>query len=465
MSIDLSGRDQMVTACSVEIRVAATHPLLELSNLLPWRELMDIIVEDLKSTTPKGMWWLGRRIRVRLHLAVYLLQKLYNLTDRGIEYALRDNAAYQLFSGKGIVADWHAPDHTSIEDFRNRLTPATQKVLANKLATVAVDLGFGDPSEVDFDSTVQEANMAYPSDANLMNKLAAMGGKLIDYLGRHMSDLLPKGIRVDLKTVRSKVREYLFLSKRTPIEKKRKIFKELHVMVKKQMKPIIDFCVTLTEGEMEHLPRNIHKTVDTLRKDAWRYLLDVAHFVRTHSLKKGKILSFHAKEVACISKGKVGKAKEFGRVFQLGRIKGNFLFVLESTDIIMHDKLSLAPLIAEHAQLFGERTAHSVTADKGYWSMKNQDTLTQHGVKESGLQRPVNIKNKKGMPCEERQEELANRRAGIEPIIGHAKQGGQLGKSRMKSDQSTLAAGYGSITGLNLRQLIRHQGGKMRKVA
>jgi hypothetical protein len=33
---------------------------------------------------------------------------------------------------------------------------------------------------------------------------------------------------------------------------------------------------------------------------------------------------------------------------------------------------------------------------------------------------------------------------------------GQLGQSRMKTDETTLAAGYGAIGGFNLRQLIRH---------
>ncbi len=55
---------------------------------------------------------------------------------------------------------------------------------------------------------------------------------------------------------------------------------------------------------------------------------------------------------------------------------------------------------------------------------------------------------------------LSNRRAGIEPLIGHAKQGGQLGHSRRKSDETTLAAGYAAIGGFNLRQLSRHQLGK-----
>jgi len=183
------------------------------------------------------------------------------------------------------------------------------------------------------------------------------------------------------------------------------------------------------------------------------------------SIKAGKILSFQAQKVACIKKGKVGKDKEFVRVFQLGRIKGNFLFVLESTSLRMADKHSFIPILKEHAALFGEGTLTSASADKGYWTAKNQRELTRRGVKASGLQRPVNIKSKQGLPSREVQERLRDRRAGIGPMIGHAKHGGQLGRSRMKSDAATLAAGYASVLGLNLRQLIRHQAGKTKRAA
>ena len=182
-------------------------------------------------------------------------------------------------------------------------------------------------------------------------------------------------------------------------------------------------------------------------------------------MKVGKILSFHAKNVTCVIKGKLGKSKEFGRVFQLGRIKGNFLYVLKCDSLQMPDKKSLIPLVIEHAKVFGKGAMQSASADKGYWSEENQKGLIKNGVNESGLQRPINIKSRLGLPSLERQEKLRDRRAGIEAMIGHAKLGGQLGKSRMKSDTATLAAGYGSVLGLNLRQFIRHQGGKIKLVA
>ena len=175
------------------------------------------------------------------------------------------------------------------------------------------------------------------------------------------------------------------------------------------------------------------------------------------------VLSFHAKELACIKKGKAGKEMEFGRVFQLGRIKGNFIFILESSSVKMNDKKSFIPLLKEHADLFGEGTLETAAADKGYWSAENRNQLHKLGKCTEGLQIPAIIKQS----GEDRklQERLRNRRAGIEPLIGHIKQGGQLGRSRMKSDRATLAAGYGSVLGMNLRQLIRYQQGKMKIAA
>ena len=303
---------------------------------------MGIVIADLKKTTAKGKWWLGRKICVRLHLAAYLLQKLYNLTDRQVEYGMKDNAVYQVFCGLGIVGSWHAPDHTKIEEFRSRLTPETQRALTNELAKFAVVLGFGDASEVDIDSTAQEANISYPADATLMPKLAAIAKKVVDYLHEKTRGLIPEDLNIDMKAIKEKAREYLFLAKTTIIEKRREVFKELHRLVKSALRPVVEVCDSLDPRRLKLMPWNIRRAAEQVRADAWRYLLDVGHFTRTNTIKAGKILAFHAKAVACIKKGKVGKDKEFGRVFQLGRIKGNFLYVLESTSLRMDDKQSFA---------------------------------------------------------------------------------------------------------------------------
>lgn len=114
VSIDLSGMDAGLTPKLLSIRINESHPLLRLAGAIPWSSLMLFVAEDLKKTTAKGFWWMGPKLLVRVHLAAYMLQKIYNLTDRATEYGIKDNAAYQLFCGVDVMKNWHAPDHTKI---------------------------------------------------------------------------------------------------------------------------------------------------------------------------------------------------------------------------------------------------------------------------------------------------------------------------------------------------------------
>jgi transposase, IS5 family len=210
MSICFSGLDTPCYVHPVTIDVSPTHPLIQLARVIPWQALADMVLPDLKRTTAKGHWWLGRKLRPRLHLGALLLQWLYHLPDRQVEWAIKDNAAYQLFCGQGLVDPWYAPDHTKIEEFRSRLSPETQRQMANVVAVWATELGFADPSAMDIDSTVQEANIAYPSDAHLIVKMVLLVNKVWTYMKQNIAffaDFIPQ---VDVKAVKAKARAYLF---------------------------------------------------------------------------------------------------------------------------------------------------------------------------------------------------------------------------------------------------------------
>jgi len=104
----------------------------------------------------------------------------------------------------------------------------------------------------------------------------------------------------------------------------------------------------------------------------------------------------------------------------------------------MDDKQSLAGMLAEHARLFGSECLTSLATDKGYYSTANIQAAFLAEVCEVGIQCPGNVKPK-GEVNEVMAKTLQDRRAGIEPLIGHVKQMG-LKRSRMKSDTTTLAS-------------------------
>ena len=103
MSISYSGRDRKVEAEAVRIEILKDNPLLALANALPWPTMMDLVAEDLKATTAGGMWWVGRKLLLRVHLAIFILQKIFDLSDRSVRKRLQTDAAFQVFCGSQIV--------------------------------------------------------------------------------------------------------------------------------------------------------------------------------------------------------------------------------------------------------------------------------------------------------------------------------------------------------------------------
>ena len=457
MSICESGIDGKIEAQKIMMDVTSAHPLIKLGQSLPWRELFELVLEDLKKTH-KNSWWLGRKLKVRMHLGVYFLQQIFNKTDREIEYDVKDNAAYQIFCGREIVQNWHAPDHTKIEKFRSRLSPETQKQLANHMAAHAVKLGFADPSHIDIDSTVQEANMTYPADSVLLKKLGVISKKTAAYLNKAVDQYIKEPITVNIKKIASSARDYFFLKKSSTKEMKDKKLMALLDSVCEETYSVIATTIALTDEAIKRIPWNIKRSIHQLRDIATQYLKDVRTFIVEGFMVSTKRISFHLKEVACFTKGKLGKKYQFGRAFQLTRTGGNFFVVTKCETVQMPDKTSLPAIINEHEKIFNNVKINSVSTDKGYYSKKNEKLLSKKNVVDIAIQRPHNIKKSRIKSLsKEREEELVNRRSGIEPLIGHIKQGGQLGRSRMQSDRGIECSGYTAVMGFNMRQLIRCQ--------
>ena len=181
MSLCPQGLEAKTKGGKITIEVEDSHPLIRLANLIDWQHLADLAMPDLQKTE-KRFWWLGRKLRLRTHLGVMILQMLYKWTDRASELMIKGMPVYQVFCGLGIVPKWRCPDHTKIEKFRNRLSPETHKDIADYILRLASKCGFADPSKLDVDSTVQEANISYPSDAVLLKKLSLKCNKLLNFL-------------------------------------------------------------------------------------------------------------------------------------------------------------------------------------------------------------------------------------------------------------------------------------------
>ena len=113
-----------------------------------------------------------------------------------------------------------------------------------------------------------------------------------------------------------------------------------------------------------------------------------------------------------------------------------------------------------HSKNF-ERMPKTYGADRGMWGQPNLELCLSAGIDKIAIQPRGRAK---ALVSRRDLQTLSNRRIAVEARISHLKRRG-LGKSRMKSDAATLAAGYGSVLGFNVRQIIRHQQGKMEKAS
>ena len=87
-----------------------------------------------------------------------------------------------MFCGASVLSNWRRPDHTKIEELRNRLTPETPRAIGDYVLRVAQRFGFAYASWMDVDFTVQEANIGYPADSVLMKKLCEKAHHVLAFL-------------------------------------------------------------------------------------------------------------------------------------------------------------------------------------------------------------------------------------------------------------------------------------------
>jgi len=410
------------------------------------------------------------RVRHYTHLGIYILQQLLNAKDRYIIQQIKDNAVYSIFCGQVFVKGFSIPKYSKVSEFRTRLSPETQCELANAVAKMAVKEGFANPAHVDIDSTVQKPEMQYPAAVNLLLKTAILGRKiqkiLQDKVPELIKDLMPD---IDLKEIKNIAKKHYF-EKRSDLKKKKApkliVLSNLWKKVSEVTQPVIRFARMLTEPYLlESLSKTQQQDVISFIRKAPVFMTEIFDYCYENIPLRSKIFSYYRNEVDCFNKNKQSKGVEFGRQFQIGRIEGNFVFSIPNDSIRMPDAKSFKKLLSGHIELFNT-PIESIATDKGYYSKANEQLALDFGISQVGIQRKNSkLNNAPDNPItEEEQEELYNRRSGIEPIIGHLKHGWQMGRSRMKTDRTTESSGFAAMLGFNLRQMVRYLNGEAKLI-
>ena len=366
------------------------HPLYKLSHKIDWRRFE-------QAFTPLYCSDNGRPGKpIRLMCGLLILKHLRNISDESVVEQWSENAYFQYFCGMQEFTPSFPCNASELVHFRKRIgEKGIELILAE---SIRVNDDHNDKAHHDtafIDSTVQEKNVTYPTDAKLQKKIV---GKVLK---------ISKDLNLPIR------QSYTFVLKQIYRDQR---FRNHPKNRKKALKA--DKRLRTIAGRLvRELKRNLG---DNREYDNLISIFESVLLQRRNSSKK--IYSIHEPDVQCISKGKEHKKYEFGNKVSIirsmtGVILGASSFRNE------YDGHTIEQSLEQVWRLTGTRIK-KLAGDRGYRGKKEINT-TQilipdvPKVKDSYYQR----KKKHRLFC---------KRAGIEPTIGHLKSDYRLGRNFYK---------------------------------
>jgi IS5 family transposase len=359
-------------------------------------------------------------------VGLLLLKQIYGLSDELVCDRWVYDPYFQYFTGAEFFAHELPHERSGISHWRKRIGKKLDALLAESLrvAHASGALKPQDVARVTVDSTVQPKAVTHPTDAKLMLRA-------IEKLGGQAK---AEGLRLR--------QSYVRLAKRAAQMAQR----YAHAKQFKRANRELRFLRTRLGRLIRDITRKIANEASL--KEVFAEPLSKALRIRWQNQhQRGpKLYSWHAPEVECIGKGKAHKPYEFGVKVSITttnrRCKGG-QFVLHAKALPgnPYDGHTLAQVIEETEKLTG-RPIERAYVDKGY---RGHSTPRPLRVFISGQKRGVHgvIKHE------------LRRRSAIEPVIGHMKEDGHLGRNFLSGRHGDQNNAVLSAIGHNLRLVLK----------
>ena len=157
---------QLSMFSSLEDMLSHEHLLFQLSNKINWESFENAFSPLYCSTN-------GRPAHpIRLMCGLLILKHLRNVSDEMVVSQWSENAYYQYFCGGLEFMPKQPCDASELVHFRNRIGEEGMELILAESIRVNTDHDDEDHFDTAFiDSTVQEKNITYPTDAKLHKKI------------------------------------------------------------------------------------------------------------------------------------------------------------------------------------------------------------------------------------------------------------------------------------------------------
>ena len=394
------------------------HELAQLAGAIDW-DWIDGEIAPLYSEK-------GRPgIETRFAIGLLLLKHIYGLSDEGVCERWVYDPYFQHFTGEEFFQHSFPHERSDLSHWRKRLGDKLKLLLAESLrvAHTSGALRTRDLARVTVDTTVQPKNITFPTDAKLLH--AAIKG-LNRLANKH-------GVRLRQSYARVAKHAAMMAGRYAHAKQFNRQRRQLRILRTRLGRLIRDIRRKI--GSQEHFAT------------AFEAPLARANQIRSQQQRQRgwKLYSFHAPETECIGKGKASAPYEFGVKASIVTTNarapgGQFVLHAKSLPGRPYDGHTLRDVIEDTQKLTGCEIERAYV-DKGY---RGHDAQNPRRVFISGQKRGVFGAIKREL----------RRRAAIEPVIGHMKAEGHLGRCYLKGRAGNAANVILTAVGYNFRRVL-----------
>lgn len=384
------------------------HPLVKLAQEISW-DKMEVEFENLYSNQGRPS------IPIRKIAGMLLLKEMFKESDESVVERWIENAYWQYFTGEEFFQTKQPFDPSEFVHFRKRLKEEGLEFLLSQ--SVSLHHKAKNEKEVQIDTTVQEKNITFPTDAKLAKKVIDNCIKIAEKEG-------VKQRQTYKRISKQHLRDAYF--GHHPKRKKKA------VMARKKLRTIGLRVVRELERK---LPLELQKQYEG------EFVIYKKVLTQERNTKD-KVYSLHEPQTACIAKGKAHKAYEFGT--KIAVVRGRNTGIITAVKRFSgnpHDSKTLEESLAQSERVrtkIGGTRPEIASTDRGFRGQ------TQVGITQIVI--PKNNKEK----TKYKQEVARKRfraRAAIEPTISHLKRNHSLGLNFLKGIvgdvHNALLAGIG----------------------
>jgi len=356
---------------------------------------------------------------VRLMVGCLILKQLYNLGDETLAISWKRSPYMQYFCGEAHFQHKFPFDPSDFVHFRKRIgVEGVEKIFSHSVTLHGKDA----KSKMTLsDTTVQENNTTFPTDAKLAKKVIDRCNAIADKEG-----ILQR--QSYSRTSKQLLRDTYNPSHPKRFKKARKAQQKLRTLAGRQLREL-DRCLG--------------------RKAKKKYAEEIRLYnkvIQQRKTDKDKIYSLHKPFTCCIAKGKAHKPYEFGnKIGLLLNPKSLVLLAIESFAGNPHDSNTIEPLINQTERLF-QYKPEEVIYDRG-----GRGKAEINGVRISTPSKPL----KRDSEYTKRlKRKKFRRRAAIEPVIGHLKQHFRMGQNYLHGANSPRINALLAASAWNFKKLM-----------